>query len=241
VRYTRLFASFLAAACLVIAGCKQGGLQTFVYACADSVEARVTNLDSKASQIRLEVGARRWTLARDTSASGAKYTDGDVTFWSKGKHATIEQGGQPLCRDCRLVRTLEADAVAASEPPAADLPTSIAGVEWEWISFTSRSEQLTIDEPERYTLTLLADGRVTARLDCNRGTGRYTLDEAAKQLDIGPLATTRATCPPASHAERYAKLLEDATVAWLAHDGSLLLELPADSGRLRFRVRPGPR
>jgi len=241
VKLTPLAASFLIASCLVIAGCKKGGLQTFVYACADSVEARVTNLDAEARSIRLEVGSRRWTLDLDTSASGAKYTDGDVTFWSKGKQATIEQGGRPLCRDCRLVRTLKAEAAAAGAPPLADAPTSIVGVEWEWISLRTPTEQVTIEDPAHYTLTLLPEGRVAARLDCNRGTGKYTLDDAAKRIDIGMLATTRAMCPPESHADRFAQLLEDASVAWLAEDGSFILELPASSGTLRFRARPGPR
>ena len=241
MKLTPVAVSFLLASCLVIVGCKKGGLQTFVYACADSVEARVTNLDAKARSIRLEVGSRRWTLELDTSASGAKYTDGDVTFWSKGKLATIEQGGQPLCRDCRLVRTLKADAVAAGGPPTADMPASIVGVEWEWVSLTTPAEQLTIDEPARYTLTLQPEGRVAARLDCNRGTGKYSLDDAAKRIDIGMLAITRAMCPPESHADRFVQLLEDASVAWLAEDGSFILELPANSGTLRFRARPGPR
>jgi para-nitrobenzyl esterase len=237
----RVAACIILASCLVASGCKQGGLKTFVYACADSVEARVTNLDPEASKVRLEVGSRRWTLERDTTASGAKYSDGDVTFWSKGKLATIEEGGRPMCRDCRLVRTLEADAVAAGGSPAADLPASIVGVEWEWIALTTPQEKLVIDDPERYTLTLLPEGRVAARLDCNRGTGKYTLDEPARRIDIGLLATTRAQCPETSRADRFAKLLDDASVAWLAEDGSFVLELPAGSGTLRFRARPGPR
>ena len=237
----RLAAWLALAACLALSGCKKGELQTFVYACADSVEARVTNLDVGAQTVRLQVGSRRWTLAIDTTASGAKYTDGDVTFWSKGKEATIEQGGRPLCRDCRLVRTLKADAALAGGPPPADVPATIVGVEWEWVSLTTPVEQLTIDDPDHYTLTLLPEGRVTARLDCNRGTGKYTLDELTKKIDIGMLATTRAMCAPASRADRFAKLIEDASVAWLAEDGSFMLELPADSGTLRFRARPGPR
>jgi para-nitrobenzyl esterase len=234
-------AAILVAACLALAGCKSGELKTFVYACADSIEARVTNLDAGANSIRLEVGSHRWTLARDTTASGVKYTDGDVTFWSKGKAATIEQGGKPLCRDCRLVRTLSAEAEGVGAVPAGDLPASIVGVEWEWVALATPAEKLTIEEPARYTLTLLPEGRVAARLDCNRGTGRYTLDEPAKRIDIGPLATTRAQCPETSHAARFAQLLEDASIGSLTQDGTFVLELPSKGGTLRFRAKPGPR
>jgi membrane-bound inhibitor of C-type lysozyme/heat shock protein HslJ len=232
---------WLVALGLAVAGCKPGGLQTFVYACAGGVEARVTNLDATAATIRLEVGTRRWTLARDSSASGAKYTDGDVTFWSKGKEATIEQGGKPLCEDCRLVRTLAAEAPKPGAGPPLDGPTSIVGVEWEWIALAAPGEKVTIDDPARYTLSLGADGRAAARLDCNRATGRYTLDDAANRIDIGAFATTRASCPPESRAERFAQLLEAATVARLADDGTLVLELPGDGGTLRFRAKTGPR
>jgi para-nitrobenzyl esterase len=44
---------------------------------------------------------------------------------------------------------------------------------------------------------------------------------------------TRAACPPGSLSDRYVRELERATIYFLK-DGALFLDLPADSGTLRF-------
>ena len=209
---------------------------------APTASRRASRTRCGGESIRLEVGSRRWTLASDSTASGAKYTDGDVTFWSKGKAATIEQGGKPLCRDCRLVRTSSAEPEGTGGTAAADLPASIVGVEWEWVALTTPAEKLTIEEPERYTLTLLPEGRVAARLDCNRGTGRYTLDELAKQHRHRPARDHARACArrPRTPLDSRNCSRTQASRCWRRTERSCS-SCPAGSGTLRFRARPGPR
>ena len=49
-----------------------------------------------------------------------------------------------------------------------------------------------------------------------------------------PIALTRAMCPPGSLSDRFAKDVGRAT-SYFVRDGELYLELPVDSGTLRFR------
>jgi para-nitrobenzyl esterase len=53
------------------------------------------------------------------------------------------------------------------------------------------------DDPSKYTLSFGADGRLSARIDCNRGSAAWTSPEAGR-LQLGPMALTRAMCPPGS-------------------------------------------
>lgn len=43
---------------------------------------------------------RTLTLPQTPSGSGAKYSDGTFTFWSKGNTALLEQGDRVLYQDC---------------------------------------------------------------------------------------------------------------------------------------------
>lgn len=51
-----------------------------------------------------------------------------------------------------------------------------------------------------------AGGRVTLRLDCNRGPGRWEAG-APNRITFPPLAMTRAMCPPGSLDTRVAREL----------------------------------
>ena len=123
-----------------------------------------------------------------------------------------------------------ADASEATPPP------EMVDVTWEWVSLTTPVEQVNADAPERYTLQFQRDGRVALRADCNRGHGTYSVG-ADRQIALGPIALTRAACPPGSLGDRFAREVGRAT-SYFMRDGDLYLELPADSGTLRFR-RPG--
>jgi hypothetical protein len=57
-------------------------------------------------------------------------------------------------------------------------PRELAGTNWAWIALISRTETLTVAEPDRYTLTFTKGDRVALRADCNRGAGNVTFPEA---------------------------------------------------------------
>ena len=134
-----------------------------------------------------------------------------------------DEAGQPPtpCRD----RTAQAND--------STLPSNVVGVPWQWIRFTTPVEQIDVDGPERYTVQFEAGGRAALRADCNRGTTSYSVGRD-RRITFKPIALTRAMCPPGSLSERFAREVGRAT-SYFIKDGDLFLELPADSGTLRFK------
>ena len=102
---------------------------------------------------------------------------------------------------------------------------------WQLVSVAETGNAfVTVGEPERFTAEFGADGRVSLRADCNRGSGGYTATASA--LTVGPMACTRAYCSSAPLDMTFTKLVSEATT-WTAAKGSL--KLRSDSGVLRLR------
>ena len=125
---------------------------------------------------------------------------------------------------------------AMSAAPDSVMPQDIADVTWQWVSFTTPVEQITVDGPDRYTIQFGRDGRLTMRADCNRGMGSYSVT-ADRRITMGPIALTRAMCPEGSLSDRFAREVGRASIYFM-RDGDLYLDLPMDSGTLRFRRSP---
>lgn len=69
------------------------------YRCAGGEEIGVT-FQAGGERALLERGGRSELLRRVVSASGAKYSDGKTTFWTKGDTAMVESTGQIALREC---------------------------------------------------------------------------------------------------------------------------------------------
>jgi heat shock protein HslJ len=89
------------------------------------------------------------------------------------------------------------------------------------------------DDPSLYTMVLNSDSTVTMRLNCNRAAGTWSAVPSGNgesgRFEFGPLATTRALCPPPSLDESiasHAKYIR----SYLLKDGRLYLSLMADGG-----------
>jgi len=88
----------------------EGVLHAYVWECDGELTLDVRNLFREdAVTIGLHEGERKLPLV--VSASGAKYADETITFWTKGNEATFERKGTPpvTCREVRA-RSLLADA-----------------------------------------------------------------------------------------------------------------------------------
>jgi heat shock protein HslJ len=109
--------------------------------------------------------------------------------------------------------------------------SEIVGVTWRWQGTQTPVEQIAVDAPERYTLELLPDGRVSVQADCNRVGGTYAL--TASQLELSLTTSTKAACPPDSQSDRYIRDL-GAAVIYFMEGGELFLDLKFDSGTMRF-------
>ena len=88
----------------------QGVLHAYVWECDGDLTLNVRNLfREEAVTLDLHEGERKLPLV--PSASGAKYADETLTFWTKGSEATFERKGTPPvhCREVRA-KSLLADA-----------------------------------------------------------------------------------------------------------------------------------
>lgn len=111
----------------------------------------------------------------------------------------------------------------------------IVGVTWRWLSFQDMAEEndITVPDPENYTLRLEADGTAAIKADCNQVSWTYTLD--GNSLTFNTLgATTLALCPPGSLDRQYLSLLGSVATWVPGEDGRLVLNLMADGGNMIF-------
>jgi para-nitrobenzyl esterase len=120
-----------------------------------------------------------------------------------------------------LLMTLACSAGTQTSPQA-----GLGGTSWQLVKFQGGDgKTLTPDDKAKYTITFGTDNRVSARVDCNRGAGTWK-SSGANQLEFGPLALTRAMCPPGSRSHRQGL----AVGAFLHHQGWPSLSI-ADGGR----------
>ncbi|MBY6127944.1 META domain-containing protein [Qipengyuania aquimaris] len=103
-----------------------------------------------------------------------------------------------------------------------------------WSLFAIRengvSTRLDPDLRERHGITFESDGALYARLDCNRGQGRWSARETGPEsgtIIISGMTSTRAFCPRPSFGEQMATELPSATD----------FEIAPRTGRLRVITR----
>ena len=129
------------------------------------------------------------------------------------------------CSSLALIATL----VGCAHTPNAQL----VGPTWQLVRFQGGDDKvLTPDDRSKYTLSFGKDGRLAARIDCNRGMGGWKSPEKGR-LEIGPMAITRAMCPPGSLHDQIVKQLPYVR-SYLIKDGRLFLSLMADGGTYEF-------
>ena len=116
-------------------------------------------------------------------------------------------------------------------PPQSATP--LGGTSWQLVKFQGSDDTtLTPDDPAKYTIQFGADGGLSARIDCNRGRGTWK-SSGPSQLQLGPLALTRAMCPPGSLHDRIVKDWNFVR-SYVIKDGHLFLSLMADGGIYEF-------
>jgi len=133
-----------------------------------------------------------------------------------------------------MAAALLAPAFAFADGPPSESP--LADTQWRLVEFQSMDDaQGTTrpDDPSLYTMRLHGDGTVTMRLNCNRATGTWSATPSSDpdngQFSFGPLAMTRALCPPPSMDESIA-VQSSYIRGYLLKGGRLYLSLMADGG-----------
>jgi heat shock protein HslJ len=115
---------------------------------------------------------------------------------------------------------------------SAVVPSELAGSQWRLVQL--RASQDSVIKPEKvavYTVEFGADGQAIVVAGCNRGGGAFTVTPP-KGLTFGPLATTRAMCPPGSMSARF--LADFAKMRAYAIVGGVLYIDVADGGVYQF-------
>ncbi len=112
----------------------------------------------------------------------------------------------------------------------------LAGTAWSLFEIQSMDDSqgtTRIDDPSRYVMRLNADGTANLRLNCNTANGPWSVRPSADpdngNFSLGPLAMTRALCPPPSYDERLAADARYMT-GYILRDGRLYISLMADGG-----------
>ncbi len=141
--------------------------------------------------------------------------------------------------------TVEVNGVTAAEPvvigqeqmPEAAQP-DITGIVWQWSEFqdTAGENNITVDNPEKYTIIFLPDNQLSIRADCNEAGGSYTLDSSSLTLQLGP--HTLGFCGEESLDQQFLEKL-GFVASYVMDDGKLVLNLQADAGNMVF-LNGGP-
>ena len=114
-------------------------------------------------------------------------------------------------------------------------PQMVFNRNWQWVSTITPVEKIVVPAPERYTILLAEDGRFQAQFDCNRGGGDYKISTG--KLSFSPLLSTRMACPPDTLDGSFMRDLQR-VASFFMEKGKLYLELPFDSGTMKFRPAP---
>ena len=101
-------------------------------------------------------------------------------------------------------------------------PAELGGTSWQIVLFKGGDGKTqTPDDKSKYTISFGKDGRLSVRIDCNRGSGAWA-SNGPNQLHFGPLALTRAMCPPGSLHDHLVRNW-NAVRSYLVRDGHLFL------------------
>jgi len=128
-------------------------------------------------------------------------------------------------------------AVPANRPVSTVQPTdldNISNIVWMWEGFEDSADQddIKVEEPDRYTLTLGPDDQALIKADCNQVTAAYTLKDSDISFELGP--STMAFCGEESLDQQYLAML-DQVVTWvLSDDDEFVLNLRVDAGNMIF-------
>jgi heat shock protein HslJ len=101
----------------------------------------------------------------------------------------------------RVMLALAIVAIAASLISAvtfAQKSNSLSGTSWQLVKFQGPDERtLAPDDKSKYTIRFGSDGRVVARVDCNRASSTWRVT-AKGELKFGSWSRTNAKCGPGS-------------------------------------------
>jgi para-nitrobenzyl esterase len=124
-------------------------------------------------------------------------------------------------------------ASGCTQPSSKDMGERLGGTSWQLVRFQGGDGKVLVpDDKSKYTIAFGTDGAMSVRFDCNRGRGTWK-SGGKNQVEFGPLAITRAMCPPESLHDHIVKQWGFVR-SYVVRDGRLFLSLMADGGIYEF-------
>ena len=88
--------------------------------------------------------------------------------------------------------------ISASGAQRSSGANPLSGTSWQLVKFQGPDERMfTPDDKSKYTITFGSNGRITARVDCNRASSTWRVN-AKGELQFGSWSRTSAKCGPGS-------------------------------------------
>jgi para-nitrobenzyl esterase len=138
-----------------------------------------------------------------------------------------------LCVLTGLLLAITACSTSERASRAAPASAGLAGTSWHLVQFQGADDKvLKPDDPSKYSVEFNEDRTVSVRLDCNRGRGTWK-STAPPQLELTPLALSRAMCPQMTLHDQIATQWTFIR-SYLIRDTHLFLSLMADAGIYEF-------
>lgn len=148
----------------------------------------------------------------------------------------LDQAVKLVAVDTALVATEWDRNVWGAEPPRFARGAPLVGGTWHWMETVTPVEVIVPSDPANYTLAFQSDGKVLARVDCNRGSGTYKTAPGGG-IELGPMALTRKACLQGSLDAQFSRQLSAARHYFWKGD-TLMVDLFADSGTMKFARHP---
>jgi len=102
---------------------------------------------------------------------------------------------------------------ACTTAPTTSATPELPGTSWRLLEFrpAGGGAKVLPAAPDQYELGFGADGRLTGKMDCNRGMGAFSVLPAqggVTRVTLGPVATTRMLCLPSELGQRLPREIE---------------------------------
>lgn len=121
---------------------------------------------------------------------------------------------------------------------------SLTGTQWRLVAIMKSADTTAAEHPEdpaAFTVEFRADGRLSMRLDCNSGTGTWSVvpdtNASSGEMTLGPMGMTLAACPSPDLGIRLARDMVSVR-RYALRDGRLELILAADGGSIVWEPDP---
>lgn len=125
-------------------------------------------------------------LPQVIAGSGARYSDGVTTFWTKGEGAFVEVNNKITIDNCVAQKDTSSSSTLTSDQ-------NLQGTSWKLVSWgTENALKIPLQETE-INAEFTAD-RISGLGSCNRYNGGYQAKNG--ELMFSPIASTRKACPP---------------------------------------------